>query len=333
MEETYRTVAAAVGASTKLHIELDGGISMDFNDAELCQDLGLAIRDHYLKVERQSARRKTLWDAIGSNGSKATGLRKWLITKFNVHDWTELDDITLTDFKEFMLNESGLCRSTVHAYLSKLTYVIKTYGKTMNVSSENYRDILKIHDDSPKKTYLNERDIWKLEEVEARTPGEKKVKCLFLVGCYTGARISDIINLSEDNIHGTQLTYVSQKTKIQSTIPLKPKVVEWLREANSKELPEMTAAGYNMAIKRLCKRAGIDEIVKVYKAGKALTGPKWKFISSHSARISMATNLSNSQEDIYTISQLLGHAKVDQTARYIVDKRVHLNAVSSRYFE
>ena len=55
MEEKYRTAAAAVGASTKLHIELDGGISLDFDDAELCQELGLAIRDHYLKSERQSA--------------------------------------------------------------------------------------------------------------------------------------------------------------------------------------------------------------------------------------------------------------------------------------
>lgn len=331
MEERFATAAAAVGASTKLHIVLDDGITLDFDDAALCRDLGFAIRDHYLKVDRQQARRKSLEEAIGTNRSKAIGLRKWLIRKFGVQEWSELDDVTLTDFKEFMLNESGLCRSTIHAYLSKLSYVIKTYGKSMNVPSDNYRDILKIHDENPKKTYLNERDIWKLESVETKTPKEERVKCLFLVGCYTGARISDIINLSEENIRGTQLTYVSQKTKTQSTIPLKPKVMDWLRD--SKNLPEITLAGYNMAIKRLCKRAGIDDVVKVYKAGKSLTGPKWKFVSSHSARVSMATNLSNSQEDIYTISQLLGHSKVDQTARYIVDKRVHLNAVSSRYFE
>lgn len=55
MGERFATTAAAVGASTKLHIVLDGGITLDFDSPALCRDLGFAIRDHYLKVD-QTAR-------------------------------------------------------------------------------------------------------------------------------------------------------------------------------------------------------------------------------------------------------------------------------------
>lgn len=57
MEESYSTAAAAVGASTKLHLVLDGGITLDFDDAALCRDLGFAIRDHFLRIDRQNSRR------------------------------------------------------------------------------------------------------------------------------------------------------------------------------------------------------------------------------------------------------------------------------------
>ena len=73
--------------------------------------------------------------------------------------------------------------------------------------------------------------------------------------------------------------------------------------------------------------------VLVFKAGKEMRGPKWKFISSHSARISTATCLDRRGVQIGDICQLLQHSSVTTTERYIVRDRIQLSDEAMKFFK
>lgn len=101
-------------------------------------------------------------------------------------------------------------------------------------------------------------------------------------------------------------------------------------QANECEVNLMT---YNRVLRNLCKRAGITERVKVFKAGEHKKGEKWEYISSHTARISFASNLANLGIPLIDICRMLGHASVATTQRYIVNVRPEIDPKALKYFK
>ena len=82
----------------------------------------------------------------------------------------------------------------------------------------------------------------------------------------------------------------------------------------------------------MCKDAGITDEVVVFKAGKELKGPKWQFISSHSARISTASCLNKRGVPIGDICKLLQHSGVSMTERYVVRDHIQLSNSAMKFF-
>jgi site-specific recombinase XerD len=89
---------------------------------------------------------------------------------------------------------------------------------------------------------------------------------------------------------------------------------------------------YNRIIRRLCERAGITERVKVFKAGEHKKGQKWEYCSSHTARISFATNLANLGVPLLEVSKMMGHTTIQQTERYVVKTKAELDVKALKYF-
>lgn len=165
--------------------------------------------------------------------------------------------------------------------------------------------------------YLTEKDIAKIVAYQPVGEYEANVRAQFLIECYTGARTSDIENFDETNIEDGYLTYVSQKTKIRATIPLKPLVRELIESGVHKHI-EMPLKTRNEVLRRILRLSGIKDIVKVFKCGKEYVGEKYIFCSTHTGRRSFASNMYLRGVDLYTISKLMGHSSVEMTAGYIV---------------
>ncbi len=79
----------------------------------------------------------------------------------------------------------------------------------------------------------------------------------------------------------------------------------------------MSDKAYNATIRRICAKCGINQHIKVFKAGEEREGEKWEYVGSHTSRRSFATNLYLRGVDIYTICKLLGHSDVKVTQGYI----------------
>lgn len=272
---------------------------------------------------------ETLFKAIERHGGAQSASISKHLRNAEIKGWSDLTRRKLMDFRDGL--KKDLAPSSAKTVAAALSAVLHRYEDEGVIPCRDYASILRLKGEVPVKTYLNESEIERLERVDTRTIAERLVLNEFLVGTKTGARLSDIRELTETNIVGHTLTYTSKKTGITASVPCSERTRERLRwlEANRKP---MDTATFNRIIRRLCKRAGIDEQVKVHKAGEDMTGPKWKFISSHSARISVATNLSEANTPLNDIRDILGHTNTAMTSRYVCRRDVKLNEQSLALF-
>lgn len=271
----------------------------------------------------------TLYDALTRTaGAQAPALKKHL-AEAGINDWHELTKSRLYDFRDGLL--SSVAASSARTYLAVFKGVLTRYEDEEGFCRE-FREILRAKGEKPVKTYLTPGELRRLEGVRTDGGTERQVLYQFLIGAYTGMRISDIRAVEGENVEGDALGYVSQKTGIHAVVPCGERVKGYIKWVLDNEAP-ISLPGYNNAIRRLCKRAGITDRVKVHKAGRDLTGEKWEFVSSHTARISFCTNLAALGVPLLDISRMAGHSSTGMTERYIVNTKIDLPAAAQKYFE
>ena len=152
----------------------------------------------------------------------------------------------------------------------------------------------------------------------------ERVRDMFLIGCYTGLRYSDICTvIRKDCINREKMliTVHQKKTGGLVVIPLHPNLIEILERRNY-ELPKPISAGsFNKYIKEVVMLAGINEPVELkrHRGGKRIltTSPKYQLISCHTARRSFATDLYMRGVPPELIMVFTGHCSRDAFYHYI----------------
>lgn len=225
--------------------------------------------------------------------------------------WGNLNKANIQAFTDLL--DERLSRNSARLYAQLFKFAISLYSDRVKLP-DNYEKTLKLRTQRVVNTWCDESDLRAFERVTVYDDLEEVVWASFLIGAYTGARHSDFIRFNENNIVNGMLTYVSQKTKIQATVPLKPIVSRLIPLVKIREISDVF---YNSTLRNLCQRAKINKEVKVFKCGREQEGPKYKFISSHTARRSFATNLYLRNCDIYAIAKMMGHTNVNTTEGYI----------------
>ncbi|MEH0156532.1 site-specific integrase [Limibacter armeniacum] len=157
-----------------------------------------------------------------------------------------------------------------------------------------------------KKAKVAEKDISYLEEKEIRTVAAAavegvtmEVKRAFLFSCYTGLRVSDILQLDWSHIQGDRLSMVQKKTTDRVYIPLNETALRLAGDRNGEKVFSLSGINIDYHIKQLAIKAGLE-----------------KKISFHVARHTFATWLITRGVDIYTVQQLMGHKNINSTMRY-----------------
>jgi len=251
-------------------------------------------------------------DTVKNTGGAGSSLRKHL-SAVGITEWSHFDREHLYEFKDHL--EGAVAASTARTLMLTLKAFLRRYKDCVTLP-DDWGEIASAKGDKPMRTYLTPEEINRFAGVQTNTPKEALVQIECLLEAYTGARISDIMTFTAENVRGNELVYVSQKTRIQSTVPISKKVLRWINYAQSHRDDEPSTPSRCDIIRRLCKRAGIDTPVTVYSAGETKKGEKWNYITSHSFRISFVTNLQQSGMDLVSISRMSGHRNVAMTERY-----------------
>ena len=230
-------------------------------------------------------------------------------------DWSNITKSSLARFAEHLQNV--VARSSARNYCAIVKATLSLYDDVVELP-RGWQDSLRVKNEDSEQVYLSDEEIQLLLKYLPQSRNEEYVHTTFLIGCLTGARHSDYIRFTMDNISHGYLRYTSQKTRTSTTLPVAPALPRLLDKLASLPGNNMADTTFNRTIRDICKKSGVSENIRIYRRGKESTAPKWTFVSSHTARRSFASNLYLRGCDIMSISMMMGHASVDMTRGYIV---------------
>lgn len=230
-------------------------------------------------------------------------------------EWKSVNKRTIMQFKRVMQDKISI--SSLRLYCAYMRATINENNDIARIPADVIAAFTS-RNDKPQNVFLTMEEISKLANIQLFRIGDLIVRDSFLLEALTGARRSDCIGLDKSNIHNGNIEYISKKTRIRSCIPIGKQVRDILDRGYYNR--RVSATYYSMAIKDICKRAGITNDVRLYQKGKWVTKPKYEFVTSHTARRSFATNVYEQCKDVLVVSRLMGHTNPTQTTdRYIMN--------------
>lgn len=236
-------------------------------------------------------------------------------------------DINLDFHKKFTsyVKLVGNYSSTlIEKYISQIKNFVKEaklqgYETSVEIESKKFT----FKRDETLDTYLNVTEIEQVYNLDLSDNDRlDKVRDLFIVGVWTGLRISDLKRINEFNISNNRIKIIgTEKNNASVEIPIHPQIKTILEKRNS-ILPTISEQKFNLYLKDLCELAKINEItlgsIKDPETNRKVRDyyPKYKLISSHSCRRSFVSNHYGKLDDA-TIMAISTHRSHSQYIKYV----------------
>jgi len=171
--------------------------------------------------------------------------------------------------------------------------------------------------------YLNTAEINELLALDlTKDLRYDRVRDMFVIGCFTGLRYSDLTRIEPQHIANGMIDMTQTKTKNQVIIPME-KVVVTILEKYKNTLPTLSNQKFNEYLHEVCQKCELLQLeitINEIKGGKkiSLVKPKHMFVSSHTARRSFATNeYKKGDLEISEIMAITGHKTEKSFYKYI----------------
>lgn len=227
-------------------------------------------------------------------------------------------------------------------YLEKRNYSVNTIGKhiknlttILNRATEDgvnknlkyrHREFKTVSEESI-SIYLTALEIENLYNLDlSRMKDWELARDIFLIGYYTGQRVSDYNGIKAEQIKsfgGSEVIEFNQRKTLKKVyVPLHPRIRSIMEDRYNGLLPpKLNAPDINEYIKEAGRLAKIDEDITYEKTigGKKTTIkiPKFNLIVSHTARRSFCTNAYLSKMPVIDIMSISGHSTEREFYKYI----------------
>lgn len=210
--------------------------------------------------------------------------------------WEDFNSVFLASFVSELLENNS--QTSVRTYCAYVKSVFNYYPEKLNMTPKEYKRALQIRNLPSASIYLSLEEIEKIYRYIPQSFNEQVIVAQFLCACYTGARHSDILKMTENNIDPKtgMLSYVTQKTKTSVQLKAHAKLPGLIQIARRRVFSDST---FNNTMRKICRELGMTEKVSLYRAGEQRMQEKWEFVTGHVARRSFATNAYLSGIDIY----------------------------------
>lgn len=212
-------------------------------------------------------------------------------------------------------------------YFAKIIAVVKTF---LNWAFE--RDYIRHQEFKKFKASERETEIicLTLEEFltlsrhEFKSKRLSQIRDVFIFGCSTGLRFSDLVSLKPGNIQGDFIVKNIQKTQENSMIPLNSyskKILKKYENTVHEILPKVSHQKFNQYLKECCKEVDIDTPITItrFSGSKRIhkVYPKYDLITSHTARKTFTTLSLIMGVPERVVRNITGHKKEENFKKYV----------------
>jgi integrase len=245
-------------------------------------------------------------------------------------------DIDLEFYQQFVdfLRKKGLAINTIGKKIQTLKIFLnaaseKGINHFQKYKSRNFTAISEETDN----IYLTKAELTQFYKYDfSNNPRLEKVRDLFIVGCWTGLRFSDLKQVTPSKIKGNFIELKQEKTGKKVIIPVHNTVREILNKYNGTLPKPITNQKYNDYLKEAAKIAGLNETFIKTTSTNGLkhekSYSKHELISSHTARRSFCTNAYKDNIPTLAIMAISGHKTEQAFLKYIkADSQEHAEKV------
>lgn len=253
---------------------------------------------------------------------------------------------------DFKLNFEDYCRGQKYSdnTIAKNLRYIKTYcrdARNNGLQAHPQLDGIKTKYYKTEHIHLTKEEIKKIENIDSSDLTESLINARdwLLISCYSGQRISDFMRFNRsmirhEKINGQNkplLEFTQKKTGKLMTIPIAKEIIGILKKNNNEFPRRISDQRYNEYIKKVCKKAGIDEVAagNVYnpktKTYQRKRCPKWQLVTSHIGRRSFATNNYGAIPTTF-LMYMTGHSTEKMFLTYIGKSNKDIALELTKYF-
>lgn len=228
---------------------------------------------------------------------------------------------------ELFLRDRGIGDGGVSTH-HKVLRVVLNYGLKRKIIKENPYTYFKVRRGIRHHTTLSEVQIKAIQELDI-PPNDSKLangleltRDLFLFGCYTALRFSDIMTLNKKNLKGEYLVIRQLKTGLVVQVPLLHRsasiVKKYVAEDRDLIFPPISNQAANRCLKRIANMCAITCNVHF-----------------HLSRHSFGSLMAGTGMNPFSLSKLMGHSSIKTTMLYVNDtlENVRLQMGRSAIFD
>jgi len=273
---------------------------------------GLDVSKHTITALMQDIRKLALWFTTANQ-------EPWDVGRVTVRD--------VADFREYLKSEKRQAVSTINRNLASLRKYFKYLSEVDHIEINPTLGIKVLKKQQTAPQGLSRGEIRKLlREVELR--GDIRSKTVFSIILYTGARLSDVVNLELSDLmisdRSGSCVFRNGKGNKQRTVPLPlqaRKVLSDYLEVRPAVPTERVFIGERGAL----NSRGIQSIFEKYRA---ITGIE--NLHCHVLRHSFSHTFLSQNGNLVQLAQILGHESLNTTAIYTKNSMEQLSEASER---
>ena len=236
--------------------------------------------------------------------------------------WDDIDMNVYDEILNFFYNKD-YAKNTVGKIIKNFKAILRrAYRESHHSNNIAETKEFRVLTEEIDKVTLTFDELESLENSKVKDKTLDLHRDIFLIGCYTALRISDIIRLKKTHIteDNNYIKIRMKKVTDNVTVPINTKLKVILKKYNY-EIPSINIQDYGVNIKKLCKDAEIKDPIEI-KSSKGgsisyFTKPKHDLITSHSARRTGATLMFLSKIPPLLIMKITGHKKEKTFMKYI----------------
>ncbi len=269
-------------------------------------------------------------------------LEEYSLKRRKLLDFKDVDMSFYDGFTSFMWKEKKFNDNTVGKNIKNVKALMnQAFERDLHSNLSHRKRGFKVFKNDSDSVYLTEVELDLILKLDLSEIAHlSKARDIFYVACWTGLRYSDLVRVSKDKFiveDGISLFKIeTQKTNEIVKIPIKPEILPVLQKYDF-NLPSISNQKLNVYVKELAEKAKIDQEIEIsnLKGGEKHRKkyPKYKLITSHTARRSFATNLFNQGVRIQNIMAITGHRTEKAFLTYL--KLSHIQKVKEldRHFK
>ncbi len=270
---------------------------------------------------------------IRKNDLSYDSIRKFTTIKNHLIEFEKKERIKLTFAKidmlfydkllNFLLDEKKNVNNSAYKIIGLLKIFLKwSYDRGINKNLTFQR--FKIKEEKVDIVTLTNQELDKISDLDLSSNKRlDKARDLFLFGCFTGGRFSDLSKIEWEDIKENTWYLRVKKTRDILEIPLLDEAIALINKYKNQPtpLPRISNQKLNVYIKEVCVLTEINDPVKLtrYRGNEPLVfeGPKNEFVSAHTARRTFITQSLLRGMKAEIVMSISGHKNFKTFKKYL----------------